>query len=135
MPFEECEIATVGHESIRKARKQHICVECRQPILVGERYANMFMLYDGEASDDKQHLCCWSLCRHINHEIVETQDDDQCAFNFGEIKYFFREGEYCGLNMLDANFTQVDYDALALVWNGIKAGDRSYRRELDKGVV
>lgn len=137
MPFEECEIATVCHENIRKARKQHKCCECKQPILIGERYANMFMIYDGIAEDFKQHLCCWSLCRKINHEIVDSMDHGQCAYNFGEIHCFFDPecSEGHGEDLVDNTFSIVEFAKLVTVWEGIKNGDRSYRREADKDVV
>ena len=42
----------------RTARKEHKCCECRQPIVISERYLYSSGIWDGEPSHYKQCLVC-----------------------------------------------------------------------------
>jgi hypothetical protein len=141
----DCEGACeIWRESFHVARKEHKCCECRTAILPGEKYANIFTLYDGYAGNSKQHLCCWSMARHINMDIVghdkvrELTGISTCAYTLGDIYQFFQEdeddpqkafdGNYWGIRPIE-NFTDEQYQALRTVWEKIKKGEfRQWRR-------
>jgi hypothetical protein len=141
----DCEgYCEIWRESFPVAKKEHKCCECRTLILPGERYCNIFTLYEGDASTSKQHLCCWSMARHINLDIVghdlvrELTGLATCAYAMGDIPQFFHEDKenpqepyehnYWGLRPLK-NFTDEQYHALKAVWERIKKGEcRDWRR-------
>lgn len=65
-------------ETTRKARKRHKCSECRGWIEIGEAYAYIRGIWDGEASSFKQCSDCvaliaWALARN-----------DCICFNYGQ---------------------------------------------------
>jgi hypothetical protein len=47
---DDYEHAEVSIEDIVKARKEHICCECREVIIIGEKYERAKLLYDGSWS-------------------------------------------------------------------------------------
>jgi hypothetical protein len=52
------ECANVIWHSLRKARKEHVCIECREKIQVGEKYHNIDLVYEGSFEHYKIcHLC------------------------------------------------------------------------------
>lgn len=133
----DCEgYCEIYRETFHVARKEHKCCECRTPILPGETYAYIFMLYDGDTSVFKQHLCCWSMARHINLDLVGMQKHDDwgggyCAFNFGEIRQFFIDNcEYSFKNLSPMkNCSDGRYQSLKVVWEMILKGwCRDWRR-------
>lgn len=136
----DCEgAAEIWRESFHIARKEHKCCECRMPILPGEKYAYIFILYEGDTSVFKQHLCCWSMARHVNLDIIgeeltkEITGYSFCAYHFGEVRQFFWEdpanpervgqSSYWGMAPFK-NFTDEQYYALRKVWLEIVAGGR-----------
>ena len=52
---EPCE---VWHATWRKARKKHICVECKEAIDLGERYEYTFIIFEGAPSSYKTCEFC-----------------------------------------------------------------------------
>jgi hypothetical protein len=48
----------------RTAKKQHKCVECLDPILPGQRYEYVTMLYDGLWDHFKTCLGCYRIRMH-----------------------------------------------------------------------
>ena len=65
--------------SIPKARKQHKCCECRQPIKVGELYFYSVAKWDGEIDTVKQCLACSEL-------MEKTATFLNCCVCYGELK-------------------------------------------------
>lgn len=44
-----------------RARKEHVCVYCGGPIVVGERYMQQTGFYDGAAYRSRYHVECWDI--------------------------------------------------------------------------
>lgn len=75
-PLSECdERATVYNTDKRRARKEHVCVECRDPIKRGELHEYITMLFDGSWSSYRMCLLCTEIGDHFscgNGRILET---------------------------------------------------------------
>jgi hypothetical protein len=57
----------IWHDRWRKARKQHVCEECRETIEVGERYHYAtFLTADGDWGD---YTCC-APCHRIQQDYA-----------------------------------------------------------------
>lgn len=69
------ERAEVWREATRKARKPHRCSECSGPIAVGDRYFNIFSVYEGNADT---YRCC-PKCQLVREEIHRQETDRGCA--------------------------------------------------------
>lgn len=61
-----------------KARKEHKCIECHQPILKGEKYGAFSGMWDRDVQTFKQHLECEDACVFIR----DMQGECLC---FGEL--------------------------------------------------
>lgn len=61
-------------EIVRKARKPHICGDCKGVISIGERYTYISGIWDGDPSS--HHRC--QDCTHLRCEIVKETDADNC---------------------------------------------------------
>lgn len=57
--------ASVYHEKIRKARKEHICCECRETIKPGEKYEHVSGCWDGSWSTYKTCLVCLNIRKDL----------------------------------------------------------------------
>lgn len=55
---DEGEPCEVWKSEWRKARKVHRCVECKEPITVGERYQHTFTIFQGEVGSHKTCEFC-----------------------------------------------------------------------------
>jgi hypothetical protein len=55
----------VYEERIRRARKDHVCAACHEPIRRGDRYASTFVVYDGTASQVKRCMRCDLMFEHL----------------------------------------------------------------------
>lgn len=55
-----------------KARKQHCCIWCGMPVAIGETYARIKSIYDGDFQDHRFHMECEKQC---GDEIDESLDD------------------------------------------------------------
>lgn len=60
-----CEFAEVCNTVFRKARKHHKCVECGNPIEVGERYAYSSGIFDHEPFSQKECSSCHELLGYL----------------------------------------------------------------------
>lgn len=59
---EACDVYRV---EIRKARKEHRCMACKETIRVGDRYASVHIVFEGEASTVKRCARCETIHRAI----------------------------------------------------------------------
>lgn len=65
-PLQECdEYATVYNVDKRRARKEHRCCECRDPIPVGALHEYITMLFDGAWSSSRVCLLCSEIGDHF----------------------------------------------------------------------
>lgn len=71
------EAPSVFRTVYRTARKQHKCCECRQPIVISERYLYSSGIWDGEPSDYKQCLICAEVIARAA-AISDDPDDKPC---------------------------------------------------------
>lgn len=60
---DDAESPTLYRETIRKARKIHLCCECRQGIAIGEHYQHVVGIWEGEFSEYRSHLACARIRR------------------------------------------------------------------------
>lgn len=53
------------------ARKEHVCINCGGPILVGEKYMQQTGFYEGRAFRNRFHVECWDelLDEGLNFEF------------------------------------------------------------------
>lgn len=61
-------MTTVLSTAWRKARKEHVCIWCGQPIVKGERYLDENVLGDNTVNNQKWH----NECVHAAHEYYTT---------------------------------------------------------------
>ena len=73
MDFDD--IAKVCNLTIRKARKPHICLECREAIGVGEQYADERALCDGRWHTYKTCM----PCKHVRDDCMK------CGWIWGDL--------------------------------------------------
>ena len=90
---ESCdEYCTIHEKTLRKARKEHDCCACGRVIRPGQRYANVFTVYDGNAETFKRCGACeatWvhllSLCERLNRETCDNlypREDLGCGLKY-----------------------------------------------------
>jgi hypothetical protein len=73
-----CEEAyTVYNETVRKARKEHTCSACRFPILPGNYYASVFIVFEGEAESLKRCGSCQKTHLHLRQLDPEMWPDEK----------------------------------------------------------
>ena len=65
-PDEYCEVFEVSH---RKARKHHKCSACDGPIRPGDRYVNVFTVFQGDAETIKRCLRCDAIFCAIEQRL------------------------------------------------------------------
>lgn len=87
----------VWNESIRKARKEHRCIECGGTIQVGESYQYVFSVYEGNATTD--HTCM--KCVAIRAEVQRVEESHGCHGSeaippYGELGSALYEASYGG---------------------------------------
>jgi len=71
--YPDGEKATVGRTETRRARKEHVCDECRETIKAGETYEHVTGCWDGEWATFKT---CW-FCLRIREDFFP------CGWNHG----------------------------------------------------
>lgn len=86
--FGPAELPNVQSVAIRRARKQHVCCECLEPIAVGERYEIFEGCWDGEWQTYKTCLFCLRERNRWQHDNLE-------ALPFGELACAI----YCDLGL------------------------------------
>ena len=75
---------SVYRENYRTARKKHVCCECRLPILAGERYQEVFGIWDGDASTYRTCAVCeWFRERLVLVEIKAGCRSSEANPGFG----------------------------------------------------
>lgn len=70
----------------RKARKEHKCCECYQPIKKGEFYQYSSGIWDGEPSAYKQCLTCYAIFR----QVPESEFEEPPVFT-GLLEWFINQ--------------------------------------------
>ncbi|TFG38795.1 MAG: hypothetical protein E4H44_03290 [Candidatus Aminicenantes bacterium] len=75
------ETYVIYDETWRKARKQHRCDACNEPISVGHQYARVFILFDGEKSNRKRCARCQRIHEHLRtvDKYGDTWPDENLA--------------------------------------------------------
>jgi len=89
-----CDYADFYQQKTQKARKQHTCRECSNPIHIGENYIHSFWIFEKKPFSEKLCLSCSKLLSHldtvlendcvdeplvdflINSEFIKRQDDE-----------------------------------------------------------
>ncbi len=71
---EEGQEPSVYVERERRARKPHVCEECSNPILIGERYLRISGVWDGMGQD---FATCLS-CRDIRQALAAATPEQEC---------------------------------------------------------
>lgn len=74
----------VINETIRKAKKEHICDYCGLKISIGEQYEEQTNVYDGRLYHWRSHVSCSKLTR-----LLKMFDD--CWYDEGLTAENFRE--------------------------------------------
>lgn len=69
-------------ESMVKARKAHVCIECLEPIVVGETYQRVRGKWDGEVKVIK--TC--AHCAEMRKEALDTTDGE---LSFGQLACWY----------------------------------------------
>lgn len=98
----DCTLPDVYNQIERKARKDHVCSDCRGTIKAGERYRYISGIWDGEPEDYKQ---CQD-CIHMRCEMgMHMDDDDGCGgIPLGGMAYALAEFETSRYGHLKAAF-------------------------------
>lgn len=63
-------------EKVRKARKRHVCGDCRGEIKLGERYLYMSGIWDGTPENFNRCMDC----EHLRCEIKRDTNSESCMF-------------------------------------------------------
>ncbi len=80
---------------VHKARKQHRCVECNDPIMPGEKYIYFVAKFEGDFSAVK---CC-RRCEYLRDLIAKKEVERGCDRSesicpFGEIRDYISESSH-----------------------------------------
>lgn len=70
----------------QRARKPHVCVECRRAIKPGETYQRIVVCFDGSINSEKE---C-AACSRVHHAFWQVSTED-CSPPFGEVLECARE--------------------------------------------
>lgn len=84
--YDEC--YEVHEESVRKARKEHVCCACKLPIRAGDYYASVFIVFDGRTQFYKRCGACQKTHLHLR-ELCKDRDmwpreDLSCGLDYEE---------------------------------------------------
>lgn len=71
-------------EKLVKARKRHVCCECKSPIFKGEQYYYAKGLWDGEFMSFKTHKDCHDLHQMIEHDFTDAWSEPFAYGDLGE---------------------------------------------------
>jgi len=74
---------------VRKARKVHLCCECRWPIEKGQAYQYVSGVWDRSPASFKTCLVCAEI---RNEEYASLSDPRDCGPTFGGLDAWLREG-------------------------------------------
>ncbi len=106
MCFTHNDAPSVFREAWPTARKQHVCCECRLPILPGERYQSCFGVWDfGPATMRTCAVCAWFRERvgQIERQHGCPSGEDQPHFD-GLWEAIHEATDHYGLFPLDCEF-------------------------------
>ena len=71
-----------------RARKEHRCCACRDPIKIGHRYVSVFLVFGGTARTYKRCLRCQTIFAALVDELRKTDqwpdEDLNCGHVWGE---------------------------------------------------
>ncbi len=85
----------VYNRAYRKARKEHFCSECGNPIKTGERYQYHSWVFDGSAGSDKECQKCETLRQYVHDkEIEEGCSEAESWAPIGFLKSGINDGGY-----------------------------------------
>lgn len=111
MCFIADETCTVWNEkTISKAKKEHKCSACNEPILSGEAYVYQFGVFDGESFSNKLCFrCCYDSVRVVCHELDSGCDWSE-AWPFVDVLVgYLRNGSEDGDEyILDGEDNEID---------------------------
>jgi hypothetical protein len=65
----DLEMPEFFYERLQRARKQHVCNECRGPIAIGANYKRLSGKWNGEFQEFKQCETCLGLIDFMNAHI------------------------------------------------------------------
>ena len=96
-----------SNSRIVKAKKQHRCYECREPIVIGERYRYHVAKFEGDFSTTK--TC--RRCEYLRHEISKKEIELGCAYHeswapYGEVVSSLKE---YGLTLIGKDEVPVEF--------------------------
>ena len=70
------ETYTIYEEPTLKARKEHTCDACKEPIRIGDTYTRVFLLYDGRKETIKRCTRCQAIHKHLRELSREHRDGE-----------------------------------------------------------
>lgn len=123
------EYSDVWKETIRRARRRHVCEECARGILPGEDYRHVANLYDGHWSTHKTCAHChtivvWmrTLCGNvaIGEALREAEEHLGQGYTFGELSLGPR--------------LEMPVDVRRAVLRAVKQGQHGWRRKDGTGL-
>ena len=74
--------ASVWEVTWHKARKQHRCCECHEPILPGQRYERIFVIFEGTPDSHKTCEFCATEYQRLlskNPDVMWSKGQDDLA--------------------------------------------------------
>lgn len=104
-----CDMPSAFSTVTRKARKQHLCFECKTEIKPGDMYQYSSGIWDGTPNSFKQCLNCWDI---FNAATNSAGYEDEGP-SFGRLKEWFEEFQcrgYTGKEWLDGMSAQIGVD-------------------------
>lgn len=102
----------VEFSSVRKvvAAKQHICEECHQPIVKGERHDYLAFKYDGDFNTIRSH----AECTEARVTYMRDNDIDEAGFLIDEWENAGEPLENMGFpSIVEARLRQTESDRAA----------------------
>jgi hypothetical protein len=109
----QCEVYSIRYV---RAKKEHICSECRKVIAVGEVYEYHFSVYEGDALTIK--TC--SICAEIRDAFTEPGSAICPGEMWGEIKsYVFPEIKTSCYDRLSTPLAKAKLQLMWMKWKGL----------------
>jgi len=75
--FGDGDTVTVWRDSWHRARKEHKCRACHEPIAVGHRYHLTFYIFEGDAHTVKRCERCQTIFEHLSGRISAEGDSEE----------------------------------------------------------
>jgi hypothetical protein len=84
--YDEC--YEVHEERVHKARKNHVCCACEQPIRTGDYYASVFIVFDGRSRFYRRCGACQTTHLHLRKLCTPNEmwprEDLSCGLDYAE---------------------------------------------------